>query len=143
MLPRDDGDYPDWLLNATKQSLLRCMADAQLEDARAVLDKIEHAFAHRAVIAAGEAGSLEEVAERLAAVAQKVYDLHGERSAMRCALGDAATLCDVLATKLEEVNRVRGNRISKQGQEWAVIAKRCGNAIWEMRARIIHSGGAP
>ena len=44
-LPKDNGDYPLWLLVATKKALLRCMEDPELDDARAVLNKIDAALA--------------------------------------------------------------------------------------------------
>ncbi len=45
-LPKDDDDYPLWLLIATKKALFRCMEDPELEDARAVLQKIDAAIAN-------------------------------------------------------------------------------------------------
>jgi len=46
-LPHDGEDYPLWLLLAAKQALFRCMEDPELEDARAVLTKIDDAWKSR------------------------------------------------------------------------------------------------
>jgi len=55
---------------------------------------------------------------------------------MRCALGDAAALCDRIADQIGQQNRVRGGKISKHGQELAAIAKQCGDAIFAMRGNV-------
>jgi len=46
-LPKQEGDYPLWLLIATKKALFRCMEDPEFEDARAVLEKIDAALAEK------------------------------------------------------------------------------------------------
>lgn len=67
--------------------------------------------------------------------ALKMYPTHNERAAMRGALGDAAALCDALATQIGHDNRARG-RITKQGLALAAAVTRAGNAIWAMREKI-------
>lgn len=44
LFPRDGSDYPLWLLLAAKQALFRIAEDPELEDARAILEKIEAAL---------------------------------------------------------------------------------------------------
>lgn len=44
-LPKEDDDYPLWLLVATKNALFRCVEDPELDDARAILKKIDEALA--------------------------------------------------------------------------------------------------
>lgn len=48
IFPREGDDYPLWLLVATKEALYRCMEDPEIEDARAVLSKIEAACEQKA-----------------------------------------------------------------------------------------------
>lgn len=76
--------------------------------------------------------------QRLVKVAQEVYTSHNERAAMRCALGDAAALCDSLAKEVAHTNRGRRGRgpVTKQGEQLALIAKRCADEIWSMREKI-------
>jgi hypothetical protein len=65
----------------------------------------------------------------------RIYRTHAERVAIRCALGDAAALCDYLAGQIAIANRGRGGKgaVTKRGAELEAIAKRCGDAIWQMR----------
>lgn len=44
-LPREDGDYPLWLLIAIKKALLAVIEDPELEQARAILAAIDAAIA--------------------------------------------------------------------------------------------------
>lgn len=46
-LPRENDDFPLWLLLATKQALLRVVEDPELDDARAILNKIDEALEKR------------------------------------------------------------------------------------------------
>ena len=57
---------------------------------------------------------------------------------MRCALGDAAALCDAMARDIAAENRGRGGAgaVTKLGLELEAIAKRCGDAIWSMRDNV-------
>ena len=43
-LPKEEDDYPLWLLVATKNALFRVMEDPELEDARELLKKIDVAL---------------------------------------------------------------------------------------------------
>lgn len=60
------------------------------------------------------------------------YAEREQRVAMRAALGDAAGLCDALASELVAQNTRRG-RITKRVAEMAADFKRCGDEIWRMR----------
>ena len=66
------------------------------------------------------------------------YKTAGERAALRCALGDAASICDGLARVIAAENRGRGGKgaVTKRGLELEAVAKRCGDAIWAMREKI-------
>jgi hypothetical protein len=66
------------------------------------------------------------------------YKTAGERAALRCALGDAAAICDGLARVIAAENRGRGGKgaVTKRGLELEAVAKRCGDAIWAMREKI-------
>jgi len=66
------------------------------------------------------------------------YKTPRERAALRCALGDAAALCDGLAREIAAENKGRGGKgaVTKRGLELEAIAKRCGDAIWAMREKI-------
>ena len=80
-------------------------------------------------------GRLEAVAEKLTRWAMDNYKPRRERAALRCALGDAAALCDELSDAIKAENKGNHGKgaITKQGHDRAAIAKRCGDAIWEMR----------
>jgi hypothetical protein len=60
------------------------------------------------------------------------------RAALRCGLGDGATVCDLIAKRLLEEHRGRGGKgaTTKLGRELAAIAKRCGDEIWALRERV-------
>lgn len=82
-------------------------------------------------------GSNVAIAERqIVDSSHRVYDERAERVAMRCALGDAAALCDAIARDLADENRKRGGGVTKLGVLLALVATRCGNAIWAMRDKI-------
>lgn len=59
-----------------------------------------------------------------------------ERAAMRSGMGDAAALCDVLERIVLEVNLDYRGKPTKRGRELAAVAKRCGDAIWQMREQV-------
>lgn len=65
----------------------------------------------------------------------RYYATHGERSAMRCALADAAALLDAYARDVSESHR-RGRYIKKRGQEDAKLITQAANLIWAMREKI-------
>lgn len=83
----------------------------------------------------------EERVAHLLNMALDGYKTAGERAALRCALGDAAALCDGLAREIAAENRGRGGKgaVTKVGLKLESIAKRCGDEIWAMREKI----GAP
>jgi hypothetical protein len=66
------------------------------------------------------------------------YKTARERAALRCALGDAAALCDGIAREIAAENRGRKGKgsVTKLGLQLEAIAKRCGDEIWAMRERI-------
>jgi hypothetical protein len=84
------------------------------------------------------ANTHEEQVAHLLNMAMDGYRTPGERAALRCALGDAAALCDGLARQIAAENRGRGGKgaVTKRGLELEAIAKRCGDAIWAMREKI-------
>lgn len=73
--------------------------------------------------------------ERIAALLRMSltsYADHGQRVAMRGALGDAAALCDVMSSEIVSQNTRRG-RINKRTAAAAAAFKRCGDEIFRMR----------
>lgn len=80
----------------------------------------------------------EERVAHLLNMALDGYKTAGERAALRCALGDAAALCDGLAREIAAENRGRGGKgaVTKLGLKLEAIAKRCGDEIWAMREKI-------
>lgn len=76
--------------------------------------------------------------DRILASACRIYKEPDERAAMRGGMADAAALCDALVELILAENRGRGGKgpTTKHGQELAAVAKRCGDAIWEMRKRV-------
>lgn len=80
----------------------------------------------------------EEMKAHMLNMALDGYKTAGERAALRCALGDAASLCDGLAREIAEENRGRGGKgaVTKLGLKLEAIAKRCGDEIWAMREKI-------
>lgn len=77
-----------------------------------------------------------EAERRLLSVSCGTYKTHGERSAMRCALGDAAALCDAIAVDVTDEYRGRGGVIKKHGQELAQVLAHAASLIWAMREKI-------
>lgn len=76
-----------------------------------------------------------KAARQMADSSMVTYASQKERAALRCALGDAAHLCDAVARDIESRFR-RRKTVTKAGQEMATIAKMCGDAIWQMREQI-------
>lgn len=81
--------------------------------------------------------NLDLLATKLVDLSMKTYATHGERSAMRCALSDAAALLDDMATQIGNDNRSRG-RILKAAKEQATLLTKAANEIWAMRGKIVH-----
>lgn len=76
-----------------------------------------------------------KASRQMADSSMATYTSRQERAALRCALSDAAHLCDAVARDIE--NRFRRRKtVTKAGQEMATIAKMCGDAIWQMREQI-------
>lgn len=76
------------------------------------------------------------IAEKMVVHSTKIYATRVERAALRCALGDAAHLCDAIMREIASEWKGRGGVTKKRGQELAEIAKRCGDEIWKMREKI-------
>ena len=76
--------------------------------------------------------------DRMVELSKQTYTEFGERAALRCALGDAAAMCDGLARDIAAENTIRGagKTVTKRGLELEAVAKRCGDAIWAMREKI-------
>jgi len=76
--------------------------------------------------------------DRMVELSKKTYTEDGERAALRCALGDAAAMCDGIARDIAAENTMRGagRTVTKRGLELEAVAKRCGDAIWAMREKI-------
>ena len=60
-----------------------------------------------------------------------------ERGAVRCGLGDAAVICDLMAEAIRKSNpgRKKGST-SQTGEALADVAKQCGNAIAAYRDKV-------
>lgn len=71
--------------------------------------------------------------DQLSAQAMKTYP--DSFAALRCALGDAAALCDALAEEIKSENTSRGH-IKKRAIEDAALVNRCGDMIWAMREKV-------
>jgi hypothetical protein len=57
--------------------------------------------------------------------------------ALRCALADAAHMCDAVAKDILDEYTTPGYKIPrKRGREIALAMKRAGDAIWQMREKI-------
>ena len=76
--------------------------------------------------------------DRMVELSKQTYKERGERAALRCALGDAAAMCDGIARDVAAENTMRGagRTVTKRGLELEAIAKQCGDAIWAMREKI-------
>ena len=75
---------------------------------------------------------------RMIAGAMSTYRERGERAALRCALGDAAALCDRIAMEVLAAHRTRSGKgpPSKLGMQLCDAVKTAGNEIWAMREKI-------
>lgn len=74
----------------------------------------------------------EERIARMIGVSSGTHASQDGRAALRCGLGDASGICDILVRQIE--NEHRGKRgVTKQGRELAAIAKRCADTIWRSR----------
>ena len=60
------------------------------------------------------------------------------RAALRCGMGDSATICDIIAKRLLAEHKGYGGKgpATKLGRELAAIAKRCGDEIWALREKV-------
>ena len=87
---------------------------------------------------------IEVIRVQQAQAAMKIYQTHGERSAMRCVLGDAAALLDALARDIAAENRGRNGKgaVTKLGLQLEEIAKRCADQVWLLREEITHPSRA-
>lgn len=87
--------------------------------------------------------TLAETERKILACALSIYKTPDERAAMRGALGDAAALCDALATQIGHEHRSRGV-IKKQGLALAAAVTKAADAIWQMREKIeVHETPPP
>lgn len=80
-----------------------------------------------------------DIAAKIVAYELDAYRTRRERAALRCALGDAAHLCDALARKVRDEYRGRGGAVKKPGHDIAVWIERAGNEIWAMRELVTMS----
>lgn len=87
---------------------------------------------HRDASNAASVERIKSAAWNMANTASKTYRERGERAALRCALGDAASLLDRIATEIGYRERSRG-RIRKRGLEDAALVTKCANEIAAMR----------
>lgn len=72
---------------------------------------------------------------RMVKVSVDTYPEPETLAALRCGMGDASGICDILIRQIEaEHTGKRG--VTKQGRELAAIAKRCGDRIWQARGLI-------
>ena len=74
--------------------------------------------------------------KRMREASMETYRSPEERAAMRCGLSDASALCDILEREIKDKYVGRGGKIKKIGMELSVIAKMCGDKIYEYRSRI-------
>lgn len=80
-------------------------------------------------------------ARRMAEASCRAYPGRTERAAMRSGIGDAAHLCDAIERDIRAEHTVRG-RVTNLGQQLAAVAKRCGDAVWEMRDMVTFDDAA-
>lgn len=78
-----------------------------------------------------------EFMQRQVSTATETYREPRERAALRCALGDAAHLCDLIRREIEANNpgRKRGS-VSSIGQAMAANVEDAASMIWQMREMI-------
>lgn len=78
-----------------------------------------------------------KAAEKMATIAMQTYKTHGERAALRCALGDASSLCDAIVRDIEAGHKAsRGGGATAEGRKLALQVKYVAEALWLMRERI-------
>lgn len=77
----------------------------------------------------------EEAEHNILTLALEIYRKPNERAAMRGALGDAAALCDAIAADIGNQHRSKG-RVTKRGQELAMVVTRAADAIFDMGNKI-------
>ena len=83
---------------------------------------------------------LDEIIDR----ALRLHPTREGRSGIRSGLGDAASICDLVAKRIEKANPGRGkNSVSQVGQEIATAVRRAGDEIMAVRDRIDVPGSAP
>jgi hypothetical protein len=75
-------------------------------------------------------------ADKILASSLQSYKTREERAALRCALGDAAALCDAINRDIRAEHKTKREAISKRGLELSEVARKCGDAIWAMREKI-------
>ena len=82
----------------------------------------------------------EDMKAHMLNMALEGYKTDRERAALRCALGDAAALCDGLAREIAAENRGRDGKgaVTHLGLKLEEIAKRCADEIWAMREKIVN-----
>jgi hypothetical protein len=73
------------------------------------------------------------LAKAMVSATVRVYVSRDERAAIRCALGDAAHLCDAIVADILKETATKHGKETERGRQLAAIAKRCGDAIWAMR----------
>jgi hypothetical protein len=69
--------------------------------------------------------------EAVLASSLRIYKSGQERAALRCGLADGTTICDLIATEIEDAGRP-----SKRRREMVAVAKRCADAIYAMRGKV-------
>jgi hypothetical protein len=81
---------------------------------------------------------LDETASKLMSDAMGIYKTRSARAALRCALIDAAGLCDFISRVIEAENKGHNGKgpTTKRGRDLAKIATRCGDALMEMRTLV-------
>lgn len=78
--------------------------------------------------------------KEMAASSMAAYRDPFQRGALRCGMGDAALLCDVVAREaLAKHTEPDSGRITAEGERIAQTARDCGDAIWAMRAEVVAS----
>jgi hypothetical protein len=69
---------------------------------------------------------------------QRSYAGRRECAAVRSGMGDAASICDAIIDDLASEHAAAGGRSGALIlKERMAIAKRCGDAIWEMRKKVL------
>lgn len=92
----------------------------------------------RLISPSGNAETSDDRMARMVASSMRTYDSHRERAALRCAMGDAAHICDMIGSQLREDMRGRGGKgaYTILGNQLSAVAKTCGDKIWALREQI-------